>query len=346
MTRQYSTVDEIYETLGSYLEKPPNEAVIGLRETIGEISDLFCIFGGAWVLAGCREAGIDELVRVALSERTRVWTGTAVYVLASLATGLVGRSRTTSCPRLIMEKLQRLYTDEPSLVTYARTQLRDLSVRVDEEKALELLQGGLGAEALHDQTVQNEIVRIFSIRWFTISVGVIEDYFHLISQSQYKESFFQKWFTRYPQMLDPMAASLWPLPNLRGAKKPDFVLQRFDNTYLIVEIKKPTTSLVTADGRISAEVNAALEQVEGYVRYMRKLPELDSLLPRIDNLECLVVAGVEANLSETQVQALRNANSRNATLRTVGYDWLARRAQAINDNLVQQNIHVETLRTI
>ena len=345
MKIQPYTIEGIIERLGSYIEESPDKGVIGIRETVGEIGDIFCIFGGAWALAGCRKEGIDELVCVALSEKSPVWTGTAVYVLASLATGLCQRPNYGSCPKFILDKLQRVYAEEPDLAVYARMQLREISVRADEEHLLELLQGGLGADATEEHIVQQEIVRIFSTRWFTISAGVIREYLQLINENDNDEAFFQRWFTAHPQMLDPMVVSIWPTPNLRGSKIPDFVLQRFDNTYMIVEIKKPTTTLVTRGGRISAAVNSALEQVDEYARYMRKLPELEWLLPGIDHIECLVVAGIESTLSENQVDALRNANMRHSGRRTVGFDWLARRAQAIHANLLQERVQVATLRT-
>jgi hypothetical protein len=65
-----------------------------------------------------------------------------------------------------------------------------------------------------------------------------------------------------------MAVQVWPQPNLFGFRFPDFVVRRADDSYLVVEIEKPSKALVTAGGQLSADVTHAEQQTTDYRSYL------------------------------------------------------------------------------
>ena len=128
-------------------------------------------------------------------------------------------------------------------------------------------------------------------------------------------------------------------------KKPDFVIRRSDNTYVVVEIETPAKSLVTGSGQLSAEVTHAEKQVVEYKNFLvQRFLQARESFPAFDEPDCLVVIGLEHTLSDEQRRTLRDANRQRNRVRIVGFDELLHRAEAVLSNVIETGIEVSRLR--
>ena len=142
-----------------------------------------------------------------------------------------------------------------------------------------------------------------------------------------------------------MAKTVWPQPNLLGVKEPDFIIQRADNTYLVVEIETSEKRLITSGGHLSSDASHAVAQVLDYIDYVvQHLSESQKYFPHIRNPEGLVVVGLEQGLSLEQQRRLVLENHARPGVRIVGFDWIADRAEAIAHNVVSRKPTVSRAR--
>lgn len=110
----------------------------------------------------------------------------------------------------------------------------------------------------------------------------------------------------------------------------DFLVQRPDGSYLLVEIENPQAPLFTKSGDFSASLNHALRQVEDWQEWIEaNLATVERYFPGIRAPEAWVVIGRDRGLGDAEKRRLvrRNINMRGrVTLRT--YDDVLRNAQA------------------
>jgi len=132
---------------------------------------------------------------------------------------------------------------------------------------------------------------------------------------------------------------------LWGAKEPDFVIRRADDTYVVVEIECPAKLLVTSTGQLSAETSHAVHQVLDYADKLAQRQEISSAtFPRFRAPECLVVNGLEDPLTPEQKRMLVLENSHRRGVRIAGFDWLITRARATATNFVGHRVQVSKAR--
>jgi hypothetical protein len=174
---------------------------------------------------------------------------------------------------------------------------------------------------------------------------ILDEYEQLIIHSRDDEPAFQSFFENHPQLLDPMAATVWPHPNLAGARAPDFIVRRTDDSYLVVEIETPGKVIITGANQLSAQATQAIAQAADYRAFLvERFQTAAAHFPRFSEPDCLVVIGLESRLSLSQRAALARDNRGRSTLRVVGFDWIARRAEAVARNAIETQITVESLR--
>ncbi len=192
-----------------------------------------------------------------------------------------------------------------------------------------------------------ELFAALAGRWLAVGKPVLARYTALLGEAADKEPAFQSFFEGVPQLLDPMAMQVWSKPDLHGAKEPDFVIRRIDDSYLIVEIETPAKQLVTEANQISAKVTQAVSQVMEYRTFLAERHQ-DALkvFPRFQNPDCLVVLGLESTLDENQKRALLIENQHRHGIRIVGFDWIAARAEAVCENIISTRLTADTARMI
>jgi hypothetical protein len=295
----------------------------------------------AWELACWGQRGVNQLMDATLKAPTSKNVSLCLDILSHFAAGDDFTVAPMFCDESRRARLHQLVAAHPELGNHARSRLIAFVLSIaDEDELLGMIAGAFQkAGFLRAGTgPAREVFAALSTRWLTISEPLLQRYKALIALHPDDEPIFQAFFTEHPQVLDPLAAEVWPQPRLHGAEIPDFVIRRFDDSYVVVEIETP--QLVTSTNQISSFVTYAVAQAAEYRRFVERLPNAQMHFPKIDRVTCLVVVGLEDGLKETQQQALRNFNREHYGLQVVGFDWLTHRGRAIRENLIKTGLPV------
>lgn len=292
------------------------------------------------------DAGIEEIKR-AFFENGSYANRTIAFDILSAAAAGKGPMRVALGASL---EVWAQVTDAGKLPTTvqlaARRALVDLVLSVDSvDDVAGLIGGVLQKQQFRDDGAAVELIRAASSRWLAIGDRVLNDFRSLISKNANDELVFQKFLEANPQLLDPMAIEVWPEPNLFGSRKPDFVVKRSDGSYLVVEIECPGKTLITRGGHPSADVTHAEHQVTDYRNYMlRHIVNVKDVFPGFSDPDCLVVVGMENNLTSGQREVLASLNGARHRVKVVGFDWLLERAERISKNVSENGVVVSVQR--
>lgn len=346
----------------------PEELRSLLRECVsdGSLEALVCVrrmyedmYGGftfnyelkalaASTLVVWRDVGLKALVEASQKNPAAKNVSIALKLLAALAAGngllIFGEVSEAS----VDDAIRKAVDTTPNLASLARSHLVDLvlSFRDDDEVAARV-GGALTAFSFDKGNAARELFAAVSKRWLAVSTPVLNAFDELIKSKANDEPAFQTFLTQHPQILDPLALRVWPQPDLCGFKKPDFLIQRADGTYLVVEIECPRKSLVTSSGHLSADVTHAEQQATDYRRYLiQKFPDAERHFPQFQEPDCLVVIGLERDLSSQQNRVLQDANRHRTHLRIVGFDWLLDRSRTTASNVTQSGVEIIPLRVV
>ena len=129
----------------------------------------------------------------------------------------------------------------------------------------------------------------------------------LLEFSADDEEVIHQWLNRDENhiFLDPSANKIWSKIKF-GDKTSDFVIQRHDGTYLLVEIEKPSTQILKAsDQEPTASFNHACNQVRDWQRYVREnihTARNELGLTGIYEPDGLVVAGLSSQINSDSAQ--------------------------------------------
>ena len=294
----------------------------------------------AWTLASWKKEGLDELCESTIANSTHKNIAICILVLSTISANFPD-SKAPFCDEDILRTLKQNSKIDPTIIEHAQAKLIHLIISFeDEDEILGAVATGFTWLTMQGPNTTRELFVALSSRWLTISQPLLLEYERLIQDYPNDESKFQEFFTNHPQFLDPMAVEIWPLPNLHGAKIPDFVVRLFDNSYLIVEIETPSKLLVTRNNIIAATATQAISQAVGYRSFINRMSDAATHFPGVDEVHCLVVVGLERNLSDVQRQTLRTENYQRHALRIVGFDWLAERAKSVQKNLSRRVIGI------
>ena len=299
----------------------------------------------AWEMPHWGNTGIDQLTVATLQRPTSKNVSICIQVLSGLAAGLSDGLSGFCCDEERLREIRALCQANPNTSEYARSKLVELVLSFDDdEHLLRHLGSGFDNAALYGPHVAKEFFSALSTRWLAISRPVLEQYNDLIENNSTDEPAFQEFFTQHPQLLDPMAITVWPRPDIHGAHEPDFVVQCSDNSYVVVEIETPSKLLVTRGNQIAAEVTHAVSQAANYRRVIEGIPTSQTYFPGIYNVSCLVVIGLERTLTSSQELALMDENRERHHLKIAGFDWLLDRARTIQENIIQNGVRARLLR--
>lgn len=302
----------------------------------------------ASVLVVWKELGLRTLVEAAQREPSSKNISIAIELLAALSAGaelpVLGRLHDA----VLATAVQNAIDTTPNLPRIARSHLVELVLSIpDEEEAIGYVANAMWACSWtgNNLMVQRELFAAMSKKLLAVSTPVLDEFDNLIHNDPGNEPAFQEFLTRHPQIIDPLAVRVWPQPDLFGFKEPDYIVQRADGTYLVVEIECPAKGLVTKGGQLTSEATHAEKQVSDYRRYLiQNFSEIEKSFPNFQEPDCLVVVGLERTLTLDQKQVLHDANNGRTFTRIAGFDWLLDRARTIAANMVQPEVEVLTLR--
>ena len=297
----------------------------------------------AFCLVRWGETGLDALIESARRTPTTKNRSLAVEILATLASG----SRLPQLGQWVREKavcarIVDAIESWDDLFAAARRRLSAYILSFEDEEEIAVTIGsefqkvGFGAISL-----ARGLFAAMATRWMSVSLPTLAEFERLIVESRGDEAAFQSFLELHPQLVDPMVSEVWPRPRIHGAREPDFIVKRTDDTYLIVEIETPAKTLVTGSNRLSAEATHAVAQVADYVSFLsERFMSVRQSIPSFRQPEGLVLVGIEGKLNPEQARALRLENESRHRIHVAGFDWLAKRARSIVDNVVAQDVRV------
>jgi len=315
----------------------------------GETYNFYPKAQAAYCLLYWNERGLEALYGAATRSPFSKNISLALQIFATLSARqkLPNMSMWVKDQQLV-DNVMHSIKDWDSLFRLSHNYLHRLVMSFDaDEDAASAIGSGLGQASFLDTAAAKQMVIALSSRWLAVSTPCISAYNLLLESHATDEPEFQAFFERHPQLLDPMAHQVWPKPNLHGFKEPDFIIRRTDDTYLIVEIETPAKSLVTSSCQVSADVSHAVSQVMQYCQFLTEhVAEAEKHFPGFKEPECLVVLGVERVLTVQQKEFLVLENQHRSGLKIVGFDWIARRAEAISKNIIENSIEVQSIRLV
>jgi hypothetical protein len=189
------------------------------------------------------------------------------------------------------------------------------------------------------------LFRALSSRWLATSRTTLATFEALLADRADDEPTFQRYLEEHPQILDPMAHRVWSRPFIHGAKEPDFVIQRTDDSYVVVEIECPAKGLVTTGNQLHSEASHAVSQALDYRQFLNdRAGTIRQVFANYSDPECLVIIGREDSLNGDQLRALARENASRSRFRIAGFDWLLKRATAVSRNVVNQKVEVARVR--
>jgi len=292
-------------------------------------------------LLAWREPGLKAMCELAIKSPFPHNLNLACNVLSSLAIGQMPKLGNSFQMETWSDEVTNRLGEPQKYSTIAEVLLRDLILSLDEAD-IDRLPSAIGYSFWDNPDKMRVILSMASLRWIAVGRKVIDEYQRIIATSPNNEQEFQSFFERNPLILDPLAHRVWPKPDLHGKKEPDFIIQRSDNSYLVIEIETPGKQIVTKDGQIGAKVTQAVTQAMEYRSFLlERYQQAQSTFPSFSAPEALVIVGLEGTLSEEEHAVLRRENEHRANLKIIGFDALAKRATAIANNIVEGRVHVE-----
>jgi hypothetical protein len=206
-------------------------------------------FPPAYCLVGWGEQGLQALLDAAYPGAPIKTQSLAVQILATLASGerLPEIGRWVRNEALVANVLKSI-ENWPSIFSCAKRCLRDLFSSFEDETDLALLVGLVFNHAASTNVARvKEVFVALTGRWLAIDSRTLSEFENLIAEKADDETAFHLFFEENPQLIDPLAFEVWTKPDIHGAKIPDFLIKRTDNTYLVVEIETPAKSIITSE---------------------------------------------------------------------------------------------------
>jgi len=178
-----------------------------------------------------------------------------------------------------------------------------------------------------------EIDPRFNVRQHYISV--LAEFDNVLANASREED-LQIFFKKYPSLLEPTFACMWPKLAL-GATVTDFVFRRATGDYLLIELEHPRKSLFTQKGPPSRHLTQSLDQIYDWYRYIED--NLDTVQRELGlkgitaNAKGLLVIGRSSDVTPEHRRKLTAMTDR-WPIRVVTYDDLRAQMTQVLENIV------------
>ena len=271
----------------------------------------------------------------------------AITILAPLAAGqFPAATGTWIHDSDLIRQIHQKAGDPKTLQPVAKKYLNEFIMGISDPDDVALFVGtSLHQIALSEADAVRPLFQASALRYTAVGLLELAEFEQLLATAATDEPAFHSFFERNPLFLDPLALRVWSKPDLHGKKEPDFLVQRTDNSYLIIEIETPAKTLVTSQNQLSADTTHAITQALEYRSFLAKqFPAASATFPNFSVPDCLVVTGRQATLDADQLNSLRLENEHRSHMTILGFDELAKRTRAITENVINASIPVETIR--
>jgi hypothetical protein len=297
----------------------------------------------AFCLVRWEDQGLKALVEAAQRTPRSKNQSLTLEILATLASGEpLPQAKIWIGDEALVKRILELVGDREQLYRTAGQLLRWYILSFEDDEDLLLALGmQLQRAAMANPRLIDALFQAMAGRWLAVSSPTLQAYDELIRDHSDDEPSFQAFLEKHPLILDPMAFDVYPQPSIHGAKEPDFLIRRADDSFLVVEIETPAKPLITTTNKLSAEATYAVAQATDYADFLtERLPSIRQYIPSFRRPDCLVVIGIEGGLNKPQARALRVENESRHRVTIVGFDWLGRRAVSIRDSVVSGTVTI------
>lgn len=187
-----------------------------------------------------------------------------------------------------------------------------------------------------DAEVIGDVLRLMTDVRLVLNERLLSDFRQLLDVAPEREQKLHDFLIENPVFLDPMAVEVLNKHALGSDLVTDFVLRRFNDEYVLVEIEKSIDSVFTRSRQFSSEVTHAVGQVEDFQVWVAdNIAYARNKLPGISRPEGLVVIGRRQGLDTGLLRKLEEANfSRRGHTRIMTFDDLLSRAEAVYRNML------------
>jgi hypothetical protein len=167
---------------------------------------------------------------------------------------------------------------------------------------------------------------------------LLEQFSRLLDSAPDREEELHRFLVEHPILLDPLALEVRSKHELGDDFVTDFVVKRFNDEYVLVEIEKSTDRLFTSSGRLHSQLTDAVSQVRDFQSWIHdNIAYARTKLPGIRRPEGLVVIGRSMQLTDQDRIRLDEENfGRRGHIKIVTYDELLEQGRTIHRNLLSR----------
>jgi hypothetical protein len=161
---------------------------------------------------------------------------------------------------------------------------------------------------------------------------ILDEYECLIDDVDTPESKLQSFLTEYPILLTPVFEQVIPKQQIGCGKEYeiDFVIKQEAGRYLVVEIEKPSTPMVTGQGNFTHEFTHAEGQMLGFLGWIdENVHTAKTAMPGVDRPRGLVVIGRRRDLDDKGLMTLARKNALLTRFEFITFDDLLDRGRLV-----------------
>lgn len=186
---------------------------------------------------------------------------------------------------------------------------------------------GLGLDDIYDLMMSGAI---------KLSRPLLQQFDQMINQSLVEED-YQAFLKLNPVFLDPLAADVISKQKLGIEIVTDFVLRRYDNKYILVEIEKPQDRLFTLTNDFTANFTHAFGQVLDFQQWVDSNAAYARVhMPDISSPHGLLVIGRRTDLTKENKAKLHRFSIDYSTIDIVTFDDLLQNATNLYEAILRK----------
>ncbi len=188
----------------------------------------------------------------------------------------------------------------------------------------------------------DDIYEIMMSGAIKLSSALIQQFGDMIEQ-EFREEEYQLFLKKHPVFLDALAADVIPKQALGIEMVTDFVLRRYDNKYILVEIEKPHDRLFTKNNNFTSKFTHALGQVLDFQQWVDSNGAYAKVhMPGISSPRGLLVIGRRMDLTEQNKSKLHRFSANSSTIDVVTFDDLLENANNLFQTILRKGTSATT----
>lgn len=189
---------------------------------------------------------------------------------------------------------------------------------------------------VNDHSLVAFIFQAFRENSIKINKKVIENYQKIIQNPTSSEEDCQKYLFEHPVLIDPLAKEIIPKQRLGSDYITDFVIKKYNDEYVLVEIEKPSTPIFTKSNDFTSKFSHALGQVIDFQEWVEtNISYANTQMPSISSPSGILILGMMSTLTELQKKKLRRFNINNqGKVRVMTFDEVLQNSMRLYNNII------------